>query len=115
MYKNEINIINEEFNKNNIIEKKVYRCIIKGRSPYHQEIDYLYYGDEKDGQILSKKELITYIPRIFIDTTSIHFRPLMYQVENRNVNTPSLNGYKKDYIQVKWRTIEKDITSIVNM
>jgi len=113
-YKNEIDIINKEFEDDNVIEKIIYRCIIKGRSPYHQEIDYLYYGNEKNGYILSKEELIKYLPRICINTNSIHFGPLIYQAANRNVSESSFNSYKKDYIQIKWRTIEKDILSILN-
>ena len=113
-YNDEINILNNELNNINIIEKIIYRCIIKGRSPYHQEIDYLYYGDEKIGYILSKEELIKYLPRVSIYTKSIHAGPLTFQAANRNVSKESFNHYKKDYIQIKWRTIKKDILSILN-
>lgn len=113
-YNDEINDLNEELNNINIIEKIIYRCIIKGRSPYHQEIDFLYYGTEKTGYILSKEELLKYLPRVSTNTKSIHAGPLTFQAANRNVSKESFNSYKKDYIQIKWRTIERDILSIIN-
>ena len=58
LYKEEIFKANEELNKDDIIRKVIYRAILKGRSPYHEEIDYLYHGSTKEGIFISKVQLL---------------------------------------------------------
>ena len=63
---------NIELNKNDVIRKIIYRAILKGRSPYHEEIDYLYHGSTKEGKLISKEQLL--------NEETIEILPLIRQI-----------------------------------
>jgi hypothetical protein len=113
--KNEIKKANKELNDEKVLKKIIYRSILKGRSPYHEEIDYLYYGNTKEGILISKEKLINCIisiPCHYLEC--IHFGPLVYQPSNRYLYSKTKEDYKRYYSQIKWQSINNDLNSFVN-
>ena len=113
IYKDEIKKTNIELNKNDVIGKIIYRAILKGRSPYHEEIDYLYHGSTKEGKLISKEQLLNEIKNKSMYLECIHFGPFTYQPLSRFLYSKSKDEYKRHYIQLKWHTIDMDTNNIV--
>ena len=113
-YKEEIKEANIELNQNEIIKKVIYRAILKGRSPYHEEIDYLYHGNTIEGKLVSKEQLLNEIKNKCMYLECIHFGPFIYQPLSRFLYSKSKDDYKRHYIQLKWHTIDNDTKNIVN-
>lgn len=85
--------------RKDLIEKIVYRAVIRGIRSNVDEIDYFYYGNINNGFLLSRQDIFDFIMN---DNTgqmygAPRFGSLVYQPNGRNAN-------KKDqiYVRIKW-------------
>lgn len=113
-HENNIKIINEAFNKPEILEKAITRFVLQGTNS-NVEIDGIIYGIPNDFIFLSKKDIINILmSKINTYSKGIHFGHLYCQPKARNLNyNPK---YEKDRfcIQVKWYDIFDDIIECLN-
>lgn len=97
-YSKEIQIANEYLQKKEIVEAIIYRTIIKGSKEEYAPIDYLYYGNTKQGVLLSVEDIYKLILKENKDAKGpIHFKGLLYQPAGR-----ALNRVDRNYCRIKW-------------
>lgn len=108
----EIDKINEEFNKEKNIKEFVNRFIMQGKSEEYDIVDAIYYGDVNEGNWASKNEIVEYIINNRFNIDAIHFGPLTYQTWRRSLNfNPKTEEGRKD-MQVKWGSLLNDLLNI---
>lgn len=112
-HKEEIRLINNELNEKDILVKIITRILFKGKSDSYEEVDAIYYGNEEKGLWASKDEIINYIVTNKFSNNSIHFGPLTYQIWNRCLNFNPKTENRRNVMQVKWGTIEFDLSKIM--
>lgn len=89
-----------------------YRCIIKGKLDNRKEIDYLYYGNVNNGELISKESIMSLVVQkrcLFLITP--HFGPLIYQPLHRNLRS-NVNQKYRYFMQIKWPTLFADMQKI---
>lgn len=112
-YSKYIKEANEEINQIHIIEKVFYRCLIKGANKYHQEIDYLYYGNDEFGYFVSVQELLNFaLNHRYMFLSGLHFGPLNYQPYKRKLRNQIYNHKDRYFTQIKWIGLLSDIQKI---
>lgn len=115
-YKNkfpkEIDIINEEFNKEKNIKEFINRFIMQGKSEEYDIVDALYYGNVNEGHWASSDEIIEYVVNNIFKLDSIHFGPLTYQIWNRCLNFNPNTEDRRKVMQVKWGSLLNDLLNI---
>lgn len=115
-YKNqfpkEIDIINEEFNKEKNIKEFINRFIMQGKSEEYDIVDALYYGNVNEGHWASRDEIIEYVVNNIFKLDSIHFGPLTYQIWNRCLNFNPNTEDRRKVMQVKWGSLLNDLLNI---
>ena len=111
-FQNDIDIINEEFNKEKNIKEFISRFIMQGKSAEYDVVDVLYYGNVNEGHWASKDEIIEYVVNNIFSLDSIHFGPLTYQIWNRCLNFNPNTENRRKVMQVKWGSILKDLLII---
>ncbi|MCI5552616.1 MAG: hypothetical protein MR388_02100 [Tenericutes bacterium] len=113
-YENSIKMINEEFNKPEIMKKAIVRFVLQGTNS-EIEIDGIIYGITNDFLFLSKKDVIDILmSKTDVHSNGIHFGHLYCQPKARNLNyNPK---YEKDRfcVQIKWYSIFDDIIECLN-
>lgn len=108
----EIDIINEEFNKEKNIKKFINRFIMQGKSNEYDMIDAVYYGNTSEGHWASKDEIIGYITDNVFELDTVHFGPLTYQTWNRCLNFNPKTENRRKVMQIKWGSLLHDIIII---
>lgn len=111
-FQNDIDIINEEFNKEKNIKEFINRFIMQGKSEEYDVVDALYYGNVKEGHWASKDEIIEYVVNNIFSLDSIHFGPLTYQIWNRCLNFNPKTENRRKVMQVKWGSLLNDLLII---
>ena len=111
-FQNDIDIINEEFNKEKNIKEFINRFIMQGKSEEYDIVDALYYGNIKEGHWASKDEIIEYVVNNTFSLNSIHFGPLTYQIWNRCLNFNPKTENRRKVMQVKWCSLINDLVII---
>ena len=113
-YENSIKMINEEFNKPEIMKKAIVRFVLQGTNS-EIEIDGIIYGITNDFLFLSKKDVIDILmSKTDVHSNGIHFGHLYCQPKARNLNyNPK---YEKDRfcVQIKWYSIFDGIIECLN-
>ncbi len=107
-YPEKIKNIQELFNKSK--RKLIKRFLIQGVNN-SKSIDFIYYGDDKNGICKSSKNVLKYI----IENESngaISIGKLTFQAWNRNINGGIASENKRGVIQLKWGTMKQDIMDI---
>lgn len=108
----EINLINKELNKKEPLTKLITRILFKGKSNSFEEADVVYYGNTNNGLWATKEEIIDYMLNNKFNINSIHFGPLTYQIWNRCLNFNPNTENRRNVMQVKWGSLEKDLIII---
>ena len=108
----EIDIINEEFNKEKNIKHFINRFILQGKLEEYDEVDVVYYGNINDGHWASKNEIIDYITNNIFNIDTVHFGPLTYQIWNRCLNFNPKTENRRKIMQVKWGSLLNDLLNI---
>lgn len=108
----EIEIINEEFNKGKNIKEFIYRFILQGKSSDYDIVDALYYGNVKEGHWASREEIVDYAINNIFSLSTVHFGPLTYQIWNRCLNFNPKTENRRNVMQVKWGSLLNDLLNI---
>ncbi len=111
-HETEIKIINKELNKKEPLIKLITRILFKGKSDFFEEADAIYYGNINNGLWATKEEIIDYVLKNQFNINSIHFGPLTYQIWNRCLNFNPKTENRRNVMQVKWGSLEKDLIAI---
>lgn len=111
-HQNEIDLINSELNKKEPLTKLITRVLFKGKNDEFDEADVVYYGTINKGHWATKNEIIKYMLDNNFDINSIHFGPLTYQIWNRCLNFNPNTENRRNVMQVKWGSLEKDLLII---
>lgn len=111
-FPNEMDIINEEFNKEKNIKEFINRFIMQGKSEEYDIVDALYYGNVNEGHWASRDEIIEYVVNNIFKLDSIHFGPLTYQIWNRCLNFNPNTEDRRKVMQVKWGSLLNDLLNI---
>ena len=89
-HQKEIDLINSELNKRDVV----------------------YYGTINEGHWATKDEIIKYMLNNKFAINSIHFGPLTYQIWNRCLNFNPNTENRRNVMQVKWGSLERDLLII---
>ena len=108
----EIDLINSELNKREPLTKLITRVLFKGKSDKFDEADVVYYGTINEGHWATKDEIIKYMLNNKFAINSIHFGPLTYQIWNRCLNFNPNTENRRNVMQVKWGSLERDLLII---
>lgn len=111
-HKKEIDLINRELNKRESLIKLITRVLFKGKDKNFDEADVVYYGTINKGHWATKYEIIKYMLNNKFDINSIHFGPLTYQIWNRCLNFNPNTENRRNVMQVKWGSLERDLLII---
>lgn len=111
-HQNELDLINIELNKKEPLTKLITRVLFKGKNNEFDEADVVYYGTINKGHWATKDEIIKYMVNNNFDINSIHFGPLTYQIWNRCLNFNPNTENRRNVMQVKWGSLEKDLLII---
>lgn len=111
-HQKEIDLINSELNKREPLTKLITRVLFKGKSDKFDEADVIYYGTINEGHWATKGEIIKYMLNNKFDINSIHFGPLTYQIWNRCLNFNPNTENRRNVMQVKWGSLERDLLII---
>lgn len=111
-HQKEIDLINSELNKRELLTKLITRVLFKGKSDRFDEADVVYYGTIDKGHWATKDEIIKYMLNNKFDINSIHFGPLTYQIWNRCLNFNPNTENRRNVMQVKWGSLERDLLII---
>ena len=88
----------KELDNERIIKAVVNRAVIRGTGSTRRTIDFLYYGDLKNGKLLSKQEIYEIVlANREHGKTAIHFGGLNY-----NPNSRKLASRDRNYVRIKW-------------
>ena len=113
-HQDDIDKINEAFNKEEILLKAIKRFVIRGNNSNY-DIDALIHGQTNDFLVLYKEQIIKLIlsKKNYV-STGVHFGPLSVQPKNRCLNYNPL--YEKDRycVQIKWYNLTDDIIEYLN-
>lgn len=108
-----IDMINEAFNREYLLEKAVDRFVLKGNNSNYY-IDAIIYGEVNDFLWIMRND----IKKVIMDkkdySSAVHFGGITYQPKNRCLNyNPK---YEKDRfcVQIKWYSIFDDIMKNMN-
>lgn len=97
---------NSELNDNKYYFKIINRLLFSGKYPTAHSMDYLYYGYDSFGFIVSKDNLSKYLfSQKCLYLNCLHIGPFVYQPasrKNKNIK----------YCQFKWKSITSDIIKI---
>lgn len=111
---NEIDKLNKELNKKELVEKAIYQFVIKGTN-YDYVIDALVYGTADDFVWIG----INDIKKIIMSkrenySTAPHIGPLVCQPVQRCLNRNNKNEKYRHQYQIKWYSLYDDIIEYLN-
>lgn len=110
-YKTDIDFLNKKLNEWDILKNFLDRFLFLGNIQ-EISIDFIYYGTTNKGLWASKNEIIHYVKSEIFSVNGIHFGPLTYQVWGRNENRTAAHPDRRYTMQIKWGSLEKDLTKI---
>lgn len=108
-HQNEIDLINNAFNKEGVLKNALERFVLKGNNSDYF-IDAIISGECNDFLWLKREEIYRIVlEKKDVNSSAVHFGPLIVQPKNRCLNyNPK---YEKDRfcVQVKWYSLFDDI------
>lgn len=110
-YETDIDFLNKKLNEWYILKNFLDRFLFLGNIG-NISIDFIYYGTVYKGLWASKNEIIDYVKNEIFSVNGIHFGPLTYQVWGRNENRTAAHPNRRYIMQIKWGSLEKDLTNI---
>ena len=88
----------KELDKDEIIDAVIFRCILKGCVLKRYKANYLYYGNLKEGFLLSEEEIYSLVHQYRNhEKTAIHFGGLNFHPDIRNRNDDRFHSCR-----IKW-------------
>ena len=111
--KDDIELINNFFNKEKIIDKSIDRFILFGNNSKYS-IDAICLGEANDYLWITRDDIVRVLKdRKLKKSIGVHFSNLFCQPQTRNLNYNSLYEKKRYCVQIKWYSLFDDI--ILNM
>lgn len=110
--KMQIEKINYELNKPQILNKIIERLLFQGKSSEYDRADYVYHGTIENGKWASAEEIIKYICNNDFNSNSVHFGPLSYQIWNSCLNWNPKMENRRNVMQSKWGSLLSDLIKI---
>lgn len=114
-YTKQISIVQGFLNNNK--RALVERFLVYGKSGLDKNIksDYIYYGTEATGRLISSSDAVDHIVDQKASTSAVlSIGSLTIQTWNRNLNKKIEKEKKRNSIQVKWGSIKKNLQEIRN-
>ncbi len=112
-YQANINLINEEFNKEEYIDKFINRFILQGNKSEY-EVDAIIYGVVDDFIWITNQEIKYIIRKHLCDFSySLHISCLSIQPMARNLNYNSKYEFARNHIQIKWYNLADQIIEVM--
>ncbi len=112
-YQNEVDIINQEFNKDKYIDKFINRFVLQGNKSEY-EVDAIIYGVVDDFIWITNDEIKYIIKKhILDDISSLHISCLSIQPMSRNLNYNSKYEFCRHHIQIKWYNLSDQIIEVM--
>ena len=113
---NKISKANLELNSNKeLVRDFVIKCIFEGNKDHQQAADYIYHGDENNGVMCSKKQIMNFIMRRNFDTLiSPHIGPIIINPYVRYVNFKELHPERRNIVCYNWRNLENNMKNYLN-
>ena len=114
LYQDKIDMINQEFNKKDFLEKAIEFFIYKGKLSY-DSIDAIVYGTIYDFIWIKKDDILkVLISKCEKYATGVHFSNLLCQPLSRNLKyNPRYESYRH-VVQIKWYSLFDDIIENMN-
>lgn len=109
-----ISSLNAFFNKKDILIKLADRFLFQGKSNNYECVDSIYYGNIECGMWANRNEIIDFISNFNSSSKNLHFGPMSYQVWNRCLNKNPNTEIRRNVMQIKWGSIERDLRYIRN-
>jgi hypothetical protein len=112
--KERIKEANEELNQSkDLVLKVLERCLISGVCEDAIRIDGLYFGDEKNGQIVTRNMLIRYIKNgDWSWTENLHIGPMHIRPNARYAHSEVKSDFKRSKTYIYWPNLSDDIAYI---
>ena len=98
-FKKYIQEVNQYFlSRPELVKKIIYRSLIRGIRYNTKPIDYFYYGNARQGFLLSVDDIYNEVLNDqYIDCRAIHFYALVYQPDGRR-----LDRDRRLFVRIKW-------------
>lgn len=113
-YQQDINIINNEFNKKKYIDQFINRFILQGNKSEY-EVDAIIYGVVEDFIWITNEEIKYIIRKHLLDNcSSLHISCLSLQPMSRNLNYNSKYEFCRYHIQIKWYNLSDQIIEVMS-
>ncbi len=113
-HKEDIDKINEDFNKPDILNKIISKFVIKGNNSDF-DIDAIVYGRVNDFLWITKEDIINIISsKGNIYSSGVHFGCLSCQPKTRNLNHNPKYESDRYCVQIKWFSLFDDIIEYKN-
>ena len=113
-HQEEIDNLNKELNKKQILLKAIYRFVIGGKMS-DKNIDAIIFGTKNDFLWIKKEDIINIIlSKKDVYSTGVHFGPLSIQPMDRCLNHNEKYEKKRFCVQVKWYNLADDIIECMN-
>ena len=105
---------NEELNQSKeFVLKVLERCLISGVCEGATRIDGLYFGDEKNGQIVTRNMLIHYIEKSdWSWTENLHIGPMHIRPNARYAHEEIKSELKRSRTYIYWPNLSADIAYV---
>ena len=98
---------NSELNESRNYLKIIDRILFSGKFDKNHSIDYLYYGTNKMGFLISKEKILKYLlSQKSMYLHCLHIGPFTYQPASRKTT-------KIKYCQFKWKSLLSDISKMI--
>lgn len=103
-FKQYIQEVNNYFlNNPELVKKIIYRSLIRGVRRYTKPIDFFYYGNARQGFLLSVDDIYNEIINDpYIECRAIHFFALVYQPDGRR-----LDRDRRLFVRIKWPILSR--------
>lgn len=112
-YQDKIDMINNELNREEFIDKFVNRFVLQGnRAAY--EVDAIIYGVIDDFVWITRKEIKYIIKKhLFDDIRALHIGCLTIQPMARNLNYNAKHEFGRRHVQLKWYGLSDQIIEVM--
>lgn len=111
-HQDDIDIINREFNNEDMIVKAIDRFLLVGK--FGDSVDAIVHGSIDDFFWITKDEIYKFIlSKKDVYSTGVHFGPLFCQPWTRNLQLKYSDEYKRNYVQIKWYSLPDDVVEIM--
>jgi len=112
-YQADINLINDEFNKEEYINKSINRFILQGNKSEY-EVNAIIYGVVDDFIWITNQEIKYIIKKHLSDfSPSLHISCLSIQPMARNLNHNPKYEFGRNHIQIKWYNLADQIIEVM--